>query len=179
MASLRVSHPECVHSPDDPYMNVINYFRALNGHAFVEGLMNADDKYLLKHVLPWLGLTDWGSNSGSKGGKYGGRTRQMEYFKYKLHRFLNPKRKAREPASSAEESVALTASTALPESVAATESALPASGPLSSHELRRLRAEHFGFKLSKADTGGKRLHTRKLRRKRKSKSSKRKRMCKN
>lgn len=132
--------------------------------------MKADDKYLLENVLPLLGLTDWTSMSG-------GRTRQMEYFKYKLHKFLKPKRKARE--SSAEESVAAPASTALPESVAVTESvavpasALPASGPLSQKELRAKRAMHFGFKLSHADTGGKRLHTRKLRRKRKSKSSKR------
>ncbi len=185
MASLIVSHPECVYLPNDPYMNVINYFRALKGDEFLKGLMKADDEYLLENVLPWLGLTDWGSNSGSKGGKHGGRTIQMHNFKSKLKQFLeqtppsaraNLKRKARESASSAEESVALTASTALPESVAATESVpVPASGPLSPHELRRVRAEHFGFKLSKADTGGKRLHTRKLRmlRKRKSKSSKR------
>lgn len=179
MASLRVSHPECVYLPDDPYMNVINYFRALKGDEFLEGLMKADDKYLLKIILPWLGLTDWGSNSGSKGGKHGGRTIQMETFKKTLKQLklrdsassarANLKRLAREPPSSAEE----------PPSSAEESTALPASGPLSLHELRRLRAEHFGFKLSKADTGGKRLHTRKLRRKRKSKSSKRKRMCKN
>lgn len=184
MASLRVSHPECVYLPDDPYMNVINYFRALTGDEFLKGLTQAQDKYLLEHVLPWLGLTDWGSNSGSKGGKHGGRTIQMRNFKSKLKQFLeqfleqtpraNLKRSAREPPSSAEESVAL------PESVVVTESVpVPASGPLSPHELRRVRAKYLNFKLSEADTGGKRLHTRKLRRKRKSKSSKRKRMCKN
>lgn len=134
--------------------------------------MKADDKYLLENVLPWLGLTDWTSMSG-------GRTRQMEYFKYKLHKFLKQMRPPSKKRS-AEESVAAPASTALPESVAVTESvavpasvAAPASGPLSQKELRAKRAMHFGFKLSHADTGGKRLHTRKLRRKRKSKSSKR------
>lgn len=168
MAALSRRHSECVHS-DDPYMNVINYFRALKGDEFVNGLMNENDKYLLKIILPWLGLTDWGSSTGSKGGEYGGRTLQMENFKNKLHKFLkqmrhsararaNLKRLAREPPSSAEESVP--ASTALPESVR----------PLSPHKLRALRAKHFGFDLSKEDkpnTGGKRLHTRKLRRKRK------------
>lgn len=168
MDELKNRHPECVHSSDH-YMNVINYFRALKGDEFVNGLMKADDKYLLKIILPWLGLTDWGSSTGSKGGEYGGRTLQMENFKNKLHKFLkqmrhsararaNLKRLAREPPSSAEESVP--ASTALPESVR----------PLSPHKLRALRAKHFGFKLSKEDkpnTGGKRLHTRKLRRKRK------------
>lgn len=133
--------------------------------------MKADDKYLLENVLPWLGLTDWTSMSR-------GRTRQMEYFKYKLHKFLKQMRPPSKKRS-AEESVAVPASAALPESVAVTESvavpasALPASGPLSQKELRAKRAMHFGFKLSHADTGGKRLHTRKLRRKRKSKSSKR------
>jgi len=169
MAALSRRHPECVHS-NDPYMNVINYFRALKGDEFVNGLMNENDKYLLKIILPWLGLTDWGSNSGSKGGEHGGRTVQMEKFKKKLRKFLrdsarsarsaraNLKRSARD--SSAEESAALPASVA-PESVA------PESGPLSLEELRAARAKHFGFELSKADKGGKRLHTRKLRRKRK------------
>jgi hypothetical protein len=172
MASLRVSHPECVHSPDDPYMNVINYFRALKGDEFLKELMHGEDKYLLENVLPWLGLTDWGSNSGSKGGKYGGRTRQMDIFKYKLKQFLkqispSKKRSAREPASSAEESVAAPASAAAP----------AYAEPLSPEELREARKKYFG--IPEGSRGGKRLHTRKLRRKRKSKSSKRKRMCKN
>lgn len=167
MNELKKRHPECVYLPDDPYMNVINYFRALNGHAFVEGLMHGEDKYLLENVLPWLGLTDWGSNSGSKGGKYGGRTRQMDIFKYKLKQFLkqispSKKRSAREPASSAEDTAT--------DAGAATDSA--SAEPLSPEELREARKKYFG--IQEGSRGGKRLHTRKLRRKRKSS----KRSCK-
>lgn len=152
--------PNCVHSAD-PYMNVINYFRAREGDEFIKGLMKAEDKYLLENVLPWLGLTDWGSNSGSKGGKYGGRTRQMENFKYKLRRFLPSKQPAALPASAA---------------------SAASSVPLSLDELRSARMTYIQNQRAKqADTsnkgihkGGKRLHTRKLRRKRKSS----KRSCK-
>jgi hypothetical protein len=167
MTALRHGHPDCVHSAD-PYMNVINYFRAVKGDEFLKELMHGEDKYLLENVLPWLGLTDWGSNSGSKGGKYGGRTRQMDIFKYKLKQFLkqispSKKRSAREPASSAEESVAAPASAAAP----------AYAEPLSPEELREARKKYFG--IPEGSRGGKRLHTRKLRmlRKRKSKSSKR------
>jgi hypothetical protein len=167
MAELQARHPTCVYSPDDPYMNVINYFTALQGYEFVNGLLKANDKYLLTSILPWLGLTDWGSNSGSRGGKHGGRTIQMETFKSKLKQFLkqmqpsappraNLKRSA--PPSSAEESAAAVPASALP------ASALPASA----QELRVVRAKHFGFELSEGDKGGsKRLNSRKLRRKRK------------
>lgn len=142
MAALSARHPECVYSAADPYMNVINYFRTLKGDYF---LKDAEDKYLLENVLPWLGLTDWGSNSGSKGGKYGGRTRQMQTFKYKLEQLLKQMRPPSKKRS-AEDSVAV-----------------PASA-----EPEEARKKYFGSR------GGKRLQTRKLRRKRKSS----KRSCK-
>jgi hypothetical protein len=163
MNYLQTRHPECVHSAD-PYRNVINYFRALHGPAFLEQLNRAPDAYLLSNVLPWLGLTDWNSSSGSMGGLQGGRTVQMTKFKSKLRKCLIQ----RDQSIGLKRSASAAAASALP------ASALPASASvafaLSPRSLRVKRAEHFGFKLSKGDDkkGGKRLNSRKLR-KRKSK----------
>ena len=82
---MRVLHDKrgntfCVHSKD-PYMNVINYFKALKGDKFLRHLTN--DNLLLTDILPWLGLTDWGANTG-------GRELQLTTFKRKLTRFLTP-----------------------------------------------------------------------------------------
>lgn len=71
----------CVHSAD-PYMNVMNYFKALKGEQFLKDVQNNDDD-LLKNILPWLGLTDWRDNTG-------GRQLQLTNFKSKLKKFLNP-----------------------------------------------------------------------------------------
>ena len=142
MKALQRRHPGCVHS-EDPYMNVINYFEALRPN-FLEQ-QQQDDGFLVKHVLPWLGLTDWGANSGSRGGTYGGRTRQMVKFKSTLKRYLK-RRSATEAATAAK-----------------------AAAPLSQEQLRAARASHFGFQLTKwKKGGGKRSNRRKLR-KRKSK----------
>jgi hypothetical protein len=154
-------HTECVHSEDDDYMNVINYIRALKGDYFLNELLQGTpemDKYLLDNILPWLGLTDWNSTSGSKRreGEYGGRTHQMNNFKSKLARFLKQiKKKKRLSQKSAP----------VPASASVT---VPVSEPLEELRAKRYKKE-----------GGKRLNTHKLRRKCKSKSSKRKRMCKN
>jgi hypothetical protein len=83
---MRVLHDKrentfCVHS-NDPYMNVINYFKALKGEPFLKKAAD-DDKLLLTDILPWLGLTDWGANTG-------GREVQLTTFKRKLKRFLTP-----------------------------------------------------------------------------------------
>lgn len=120
MAALSARHPECVYSAADPYMNVINYFRKLMGDAF---LPSQTDQYLLDNVLPWLGLTDWGSSTG-------GRTCQLKNFKDKLRRFSRPPKQPE----------ALLVSPSSPKS------------PKSSWGIGK---------------GGKKLHTRKLRRKRK------------
>jgi len=168
MNYLQTRHPECVHSAD-PYRNVINYFRALRGPAFLEHLNRAPDAYLLSNVLPWLGLTDWNSSSGSMGGLQGGRTVQMTKFKSKLRKCLIQM----DQSIGLKRSASALPASALPAS-ALPASALPASASvasaLSPRSLRAKRAEHFGFKLSKGDDkkGGKRLNSRKLR-KRKSK----------
>lgn len=162
MAELKETHPECVHS-EDPYMNVIHYFRALMGDEFLKKLMdkinaNRKDKYLLNNVLPWLGLTDWNDTSR-------GRNLQTVTFKDKLTNFL----KTESPSS-------------YQESAAAPDAPLPLdiNSDLWLRFVRdKLRDKQMSFPDGKR--GGKRLHTRKLRmlRKRKSKSSKRKIMCKN
>ena len=162
-------HTECVHS-EDHYMNVINYIRTLKGDYFLNELLQGTpqmDKYLLDNILPWLGLTDWNSTSGSKRreGEYGGRTHQMNNFKSKLARFLKQiKKKKRLSQKSAP--VPASASVTVPVS----------EPPLSLEELRAKRIKYF---VHDKKEGGKRLNTHKLRRKCKSKSSKRKRMCKN
>jgi hypothetical protein len=134
MKALQRRHPGCVHSAD-PYMNVINYFEALRPN-FLE---QQNDAYLLDNVLPWLGLTDWNSTSGSRRTPpHWGRTRQMVKFKSTLKRYLK-RRSAAEAAK--------------------------AAAPLS----QAARASHFGFPLTKwKKGGGKRSNRRKLR-KRKSK----------
>jgi hypothetical protein len=189
MDELQKIHKECVHSADHPYMNVIKYFGALKGYEFLKELMQAENKYLLDNVLPWLGLTHWQCTTG-------GRTRQLNTFKYRLKKFLKVKfprplgrglkRSSALPASALEssalESPALESS-ALESTLPAPESVLPASAlplPLSQHELRVKRAAHFGFKLSEEDKkGGKRATTKKPRRVRKCKTVKKsKRRCK-
>jgi len=218
-------HPErteCVHSGDH-YMNVINYIRALKGDDFLKELLQETpqmDKYLLDNILPWLGLTDWNSTSGSKRreGEYGGRTHQMNIFKSKLARFLKQIKKKKRlsqksapvPAS-ASAPVPASASPA-PKTTPKAEPPVPASAsvtvpagatgphgvqgiqgvpgpagavgpmsepPLSLEELRAKRIKYFVHDKHDKKEGGKRLNTHKLRRKCKSKSSKRKRMCKN
>ena len=177
----RYPEKECVYSAD-PYMNVINYFRALLGDDFLKGLRHVKDEHLLKEILPWLGLTDWGCSTGSKGGSHGGRTIQMATFKTKLKHFLRqkfPRPASALPASalpaSALESSALE-SPAL-ESPALSASALPASAlpasanvELTPEQLRAARASYFDFQLTKRkkEEGGKRSKRRKLK-KRKSK----------
>jgi hypothetical protein len=162
----------------DPYMNVINYFKARKGDDFLKRLSQAKDEYLLKEILPWLGLTDWGCSTG-------GRTIQMATFKSKLKQFLKqrfprPKRSASAlPASDLEASALAASALESPalESSALPASALPASAlpasvlpasanvQLTPEELRYARGLYFGFKKKE---GGKRLNSRKLR-KRKSK----------
>lgn len=168
-------HPErteCVHSGDH-YMNVINYIRALKGDDFLKELLQETpqmDKYLLDNILPWLGLTDWNSTSGSKRGEgeYGGRTHQMEFFKSKLARFLKQIEKKKRLSQK---------SAPVPGSASVT---VPVSEPpLSIEELPAKRIKYFVHDKHDKKEGGKRLNTHKLRRKCKSKSSKRKRMCKN
>ena len=80
MEILQKTNPDCVYS-DDPYMNVINYFKATQGIDFLNRLTHADNNYLLDNILPWLGLHDWGSHSGGQAG-------QMDVFKYKLNKYL-------------------------------------------------------------------------------------------
>ena len=167
MESLQRRHPGCVHS-EDPYMNVIKYFETLRPN-FLE---QQDDAYLLNHVLPWLGLTDWSSNSGSKGGTHGGHTHQMVNFKSKLRKYLI-KRDQRIGLKRSAEPAAAEPAAAEP---AAAE---PAAEALSPRTLRARRSEHFGFTLTKGDKGGKRATTKKPRRVRKCKTVKKaKRRCK-
>lgn len=160
-----------------PYMNVIKYFETLLPN-FLE---QQDDAYLLNHVLPWLGLTDWSSTSGSKGGTHGGRTRQMANFKSKLRKYLIQRDQRIGLKRSASSALAPASVLPAPASVLPA-SVLPASAlplPLSQQELRAARAAYFDFSLSKGDKGGKRATTKKPRRVRKCKTVKKaKRRCK-
>ena len=81
MEQLQKKNPDCVYSDTDPYMNVINYFKATQGIDFLNRLTQADDAYLLDNILPWLGLHDWGRYTGGQAG-------QMDVFKYKLNEYL-------------------------------------------------------------------------------------------
>ena len=58
----------------DIYNNVVNYAKST-------GLNLSDEKILLKDVLPWLGTTDWNSNSG-------GRSKQLLTIKNKIKKLL-------------------------------------------------------------------------------------------
>lgn len=87
MNILQQTHPECVYSENDQYMNVIRYMRALRGDDFIKWLNSVNgeegEKYLVDNILPWLGLTNWNSTTG-------GRTNQLIIFKSKLRNFLRP-----------------------------------------------------------------------------------------
>lgn len=56
----------------DIYVNVINYAKA-------NGFNLSDETVLLNEVLPWLGTTDWSSNTG-------GRSTQLSTIKYRIKR---------------------------------------------------------------------------------------------
>jgi hypothetical protein len=90
MNILQQTHPECVYSENDQYMNVIQYMRALHGDDFIKRLNSVNgeegEKYLVDNILPWLGLTNWTSTTG-------GRTNQLIIFKSKLRKFLQPPKK--------------------------------------------------------------------------------------
>jgi len=154
---------------NDHYMNVINYFRTLKGDEFLKELMNAEDKRLIADILPWLGLTDWGSNSA-------GRNKQLTMFKYKLEKYLKgSKRRSLEPES---------ASKLLASSEIQSDTPVRAPAAPDYEAVRRARMQFFKLQptskqLEHDKKGGKRATTKKPRRVRKCKTVKKsKRRCK-
>lgn len=72
LAKLKIRYDE-----SDIYINVINYAKA-------NGLNLRDKSVLLNEVLPWLGTTDWSSNTG-------GRSKQLSTIEYKIKTFRGGK----------------------------------------------------------------------------------------
>jgi hypothetical protein len=80
LAALRIQYDE-----SDTYVNVINYAKA-------NGLNVLDDTVLLNEVLPWLGTTDWSSNTG-------GRSEQMRKIKDSIKSMSKGGKKSKRKAS--------------------------------------------------------------------------------
>ena len=80
LASLKIPYDEL-----DIYVNVINYAKA-------SGLNVLDDTVLLNDVLPWLGSTDWNSNTGR-------RSEQIRKIKHSIKSMSKGGKKSKRKAS--------------------------------------------------------------------------------